>query len=142
MKDENLDYCKHIRSELEKYYNGEVYKCPECDEIIYISDINEFDKNYAAFTLPCGCTVEYLDDLEQMSLYDYLNDVLDIIYYVGNDREVRGVRLMVACGCPNVYIDTFRKTVELYCWTETATVDLDYDLCEEITEQFSQIYVC
>ena len=32
MKDENLDYCKHIRCELEKYYNGEVYRCPECDE--------------------------------------------------------------------------------------------------------------
>ena len=142
MKDENLDYCKHIRSELEKYYNGEVYKCPDCDELIHIPDTDELKETDEGFVLPCGCTIEDLNDLEQMSLYDYFDEVFDTIYYVGSDKEVRGVRLMVAYGGPNVYIDTFRKTVELYWWNEHATVDLYSDVCEEITEQFAQVYTC
>lgn len=142
MKDENLDYCKHIRRELEKYYNGEVYRCPECDELIHIPDMDELQETDEGFVLPCGCKIEDPDDLEQMSLYDYFDEVFDTIYYIGGDKEVRGVRLMVVCGGPNVYIDTFRKTVELYWWNEHATVDLHNDLCEEITEQFAQIYAC
>lgn len=143
MKDKNLDYCKHIRNELENYYNGEVYRCPECGEAIHIPDLGEVEGNDdEGFTLPCGCTIEDVDDLEQMSFYDYLDEVFDIIYYVGGDKEVRGVRLMVACGGPNVYIDTFHRTVELYWWSEHATLDLCGDLCDEITEQFAQIYAC
>lgn len=142
MNDENLNYCRHIRNELEKYYNGEVYRCPNCNEIIHISSADGLLTTTFGTSLPCDCVIEDADDLEQLSLYDYFNDVFDVVYYIGGDKEVRGVRLMVACGGPNVYIDTFRKTVELYWWTEYETVDLHSDLCEEITEQFAQIYVC
>lgn len=141
MNDKNLEYCEHIRDELENYYNGEVYKCPECDEIIHIPDTDELKEGDNSFILPCGCTIEDIDDLESMSLYDYFNDVYDIIYYVDGDKEVRGVRLMVACGGPNIYIDTFRNTIELYWWNEHASIDLYNDICEEITEQFAQQFM-
>ena len=140
MKNENLDYCKHIRSELEKYYNGETYRCSECNEIVHISNMSTLKETNKGYVLPCGCAIEDPYDLEQMCLYDYFNDVFDIIYYIGSEKEIRGVRLMVACGGPNIYIDTFRKTIELYWWTEYATVDLHSDLCEEITELFAQVY--
>lgn len=142
MTQENLEYCKHVRNELEQYYNGEVYKCPVCGEIIHIEDINKLNESNLGIILPCGCEVDDVENIEQLSLYDYFNDVFDIIYYIGSDKEVRGVRLMIACGGPNVFVDTFRKTVELYWWTETAAVDLFGELCEEITEQFAQVYVC
>ena len=142
MKNENLDYCKHIRSELEKHYNGEAYKCSECNEIVHIPNMNTLKETNKGYVLPCGCVIEDPYDLEQMSLYDYFNDVFDIVHYIGSEKEIRGVRLMVACGGPNIYIDTFRKTIELYWWTEYATVDLHSDLCDEITELFAQVYAC
>lgn len=141
MMQENLDYCKHIRSELEKYYNGEVYRCPECGDVIHIPDFDKLLSAKTGTTLPCGCSIEDINyDIEQLSLYDYFNDVFDIIYYIGGDKEVRGVRLMVACGGPNVYIDTYKYTVELYWWTESATANLGFEVCDAITEMFEEIY--
>lgn len=140
MNNENLDYCKHIRNELENYYNGEVYRCPQCGEKVHIPHTDELVEKNEGFTLPCGCVIEDIDDLEQMSFFDYFGEIFDTIYYIGSDKEVRGVRPMVTCGGPNIYIDTFHKAVELYWWSEHAAVDLHSDLCEEITEQFAQAF--
>ena len=37
----------------------------------------------------------------------------------------RGVRIMVAGGGPNVYVDTFSGEVEVYWWADSATYSLD-----------------
>lgn len=140
MTQENLSYCRNIRNELEKYYHGSIYKCPECGEIICIPDIDDLEEGDAGIKLTCGCIVDDINELEQLSLYDYFSDVFDIVYYIDTDKEVIGVRIMVACGGPNIYIDTYRKTVELYWWTEYAATDLRSDLCEEITSQFAEVY--
>ena len=142
MNDENLDYCINIRNKLEQCYRGEFYKCPDCGELINIPNINNIINSTSGLELSCGCHMDSIDDLEQQSLYDYFNDALDITYYISSYKEFRGVRIMVAYGAPNIYIDTYRREIELYNWTETAKVCLDSDLCDAIDEAFEEIYDC
>lgn len=83
------------------------------------------------------------DDFEQVSIYDYLSDVLDATYYTtGRNGEYKGVRLLLAYGGPNVYLDTYSRTLELYWWNESATVDLLPDEAEEVDAMWSELYDC
>ena len=66
-------------------------------------------------------------DLEQLGIWDFLTDVYDVEYRCGSDREFRSVRVMVACGGPNIYLDSASKDVELYWWNERAR----YPMSEE-----------
>lgn len=139
MKDDNFEHCKGIRDELERYYNGDVYKCPICGELGEMHEEENADGDIV-YVMECGCRTE--DEPEQLSLYDYLSDVYDIVYYVGSNKDVRGVRLMVACGGPNIFIDTFDREIQLYWWNESAKCSLDYDIANEITSLFEEIYNC
>lgn len=83
------------------------------------------------------------DEFEQVSIYDYLSDVLDATYYTtGRGGEYKGVRLLLAWGGPNVYLDTYFRTLELYWWTESATVDLLPDEVAEVDAMWSELYDC
>ena len=83
------------------------------------------------------------DDFEQVTIYDYLADVLDATYYTtGRDGEYLGVRLMLAWGGPNVFLDTYRRTLELYWWNEHATVDLLPNEADEVNAMWSELYNC
>ena len=58
---------------------------------------------------------------DMISGFDYISDVYDIQYILASDREtVLGARLMVACGGPNIWIDTQSRKVELYWWGDYA----------------------
>lgn len=137
MKNENYETCKRIADELREYYEGGAYICPECGEVIKI----DFDENGEAICPECGETISE-DWTDPVSLWDYFDDCLDIEYRIGGDRELRSVCIMVACGGPNIYIDTGNKKVELYWWTETASAPIDCDVCEAIEEIFEDIYSC
>lgn len=60
------------------------------------------------------------DTGEELTAWDYLEDVLDIVYSVGGDRKYRGARILIGYGGPNVWIDTNSYALEVY-WSETAT---------------------
>lgn len=139
MEYENLEYCTRVRETLEAYYRGEMYKCPICGNVIHIEDEKFQQDGLNGYILPNGCVVEDIEDLEQLSLYDYIGTkVYDTVYYLNSDKEIIGVRLMVGSS-PNIYIDTFRRTVELYWWNESATIDLYSDLCDEILSAYTEI---
>lgn len=143
--EENRNHLIHIRRELESIVNGEVYKCPECGKDICIESVDDLPKQDDKVTLPCGCLVdEYETDwLERKTIYDYLEDIYDEKCIIDkSDDSLYGVRIMVACGGPNIFIDTFRKTLELYWWNDTATIDLDSDICNEINNAYEEIYNC
>lgn len=81
------------------------------------------------------------DDFEPVTIYDYLSDVLDATYYTtGRNGEYMGVRLLLAYGGPNVYLDTYCRTLELYWWNESATVDLLPNEADEVDSMWSEMY--
>lgn len=135
--DENRDHCKRIAEELEAHTNGTVYRCPDCGEILELPD-DVGDK----YKCPhCG-TVSEVDELEQLSVWDYLEDALDIEYRIGSDKQYRSVCIMVACGGPNIYIDTASKSVELYWWGDRASYPISTDATDAVDEWAEELYQC
>ena len=136
---ENENRCESIALEIEAYAAGEVYRCPVCGEILYMAD-HTGDK----YKCPeCG-VVNNTDDFEQCSVWDYFADALNIEYYsTGRGPEdYTGVRIMIACGGPNIYVDTKRGKVELFWWNEYANFELWRSTCDAIDEAFSEMWAC
>lgn len=132
--EENRNHCKHIARETEAYAAGAVHRCPECDEEIRFPD-NVGDK----YRCPHCHNVADIDEYEQLSIWDYMSDILDIEYRCGSDKEYRSCKIMVACGGPNIYIDTDSALVKLYWWTEYAEYPLSYaarDAVDEWAEEY------
>lgn len=128
-EDENRTHCKHIAEKAEAYAAGDVHRCPECSTEIHFPD-NVGDK----FKCPHCHEVNDVDDWEQLSIWDYMNDILDIDFIVSRDREYRSCKICVAWGGPNIYIDTASAYVKLYWWTEYAEYPLSYAARDAIDE--------
>jgi predicted RNA-binding Zn-ribbon protein involved in translation (DUF1610 family) len=134
---ENREHCKHIAQDIERIADGGVYTCPECGEMVTMIETEDAD-GFTVYELSCGHTVEYEPD--NVTFYEYFSDVYDIEYRIGSDREYRSVKLMVACGGPNIYIDTSRRAVLLYWWTDSAEYPISYDAAEEIDCVFEEFF--
>lgn len=133
MTEENYEHCKNIADELESLVNGNFVNVDgECVEVQKDDDGNDF-------VLVDGEKVD-AGEYDTYTLYDYFNDVFDIRYTVDSDLDYSGVRLMVACGGPNIYIDTVQKKVLLYWWTDYVEYELASEVVEEIDAVFSEYY--
>lgn len=80
------------------------------------------------------------DDGEEMSLYDYLNDVLDWEFTIDSQREYKSAKIWVTLGGPNVWIDTAERAVKLAWGTDRAEYALSWDVCDEIDDIMREIY--
>lgn len=144
---ENREHCKSIADTLELYADGNGYKCPLCGELHpmteYEQSEHEDEAGFTRYTCPyCGGDIEE-SQLEAVSIYDYFDgDIYDIEYRIGSDRQYRSVSLMVTCGGPNIYIDTKRKAVLLYWWTDYAEYPLTSSTCEAIDQYFEELFNC
>lgn len=143
---ENREHCRRIAEDLEAYAAGNVYKCPECGQEHTWEQIeateHEDDCGWAVYTCP-DCGAENQEDAwEQLSLYDYFSDCLDIEYRCGSDREYRSASIMVACGGPNIYIDTAEKAVLLYWWTDRARYYLSSDAVDAVDDWAREYWEC
>lgn len=87
--------------------------CRECGEYV-----DEDDNGVCP-----GCGFEH----DIMDGNDYLSDALDIEYIVDRDLTYLGARVLVACGGPNIWINTRTKTVEGDWWGETARASYSED---------------
>ena len=147
MKNENFEYCKRIAEELELYTEGKAYKCPHCEELHSMEEYEETEHENEngdiCYTCPhCGEEIEE-SELEAVSIYDYFNrDIFDIEYRSNAEGEYRSVKIMIAYGGPNIYIDTSRKAVLLYWWSESAEYSLLSSTCNEIDNYFEELYNC
>lgn len=129
MKNENFEHCKSIAKELERVCAGGLFRCPECGELV--------EKGI------CKCGAEVNEETaEPVSLYEFFEDALDIEYICGSKKEYRSVRIMVACGGPNIYIDTAERAVKLYWWSERAEYMIDSEVCDEIDSIFEEYFNC
>lgn len=133
-EDENRATCRRIAQEIDAYADGGVYRCPDCGEILHLPD--DVGDRYRC---PHCETVNDVDDLEQLGIWDFLSDVFDVEYRCGSDREYRSVRVMVACGGPNIYLDSASKDVELYWWSERARYPMSYEAAEAL-DQWAEDY--
>lgn len=134
--DENREHCKRIALELEQWATGKMSRCPYCDEWHSFPD-DVGDK----FCCPDCHTVNDVHDWDVSGLWDYLDDILDINYLLESDRKtVRAVKILVAFGGPNIYIDTESKAVELYWWTDRASYPIDPDVVEALNEWAQELF--
>lgn len=135
---ENKAHCKAIADDLQDYADGLVYRCPECGELITV------DSDWSGVAYKCpGChTIHDGNDLEIQDMADYFDDCYDMAFTIGSDMQYRGVRLMVACGGPNIYVDTMTRQVELYWWSDSARYRITSDVVEAIDTYFEDYYIC
>jgi hypothetical protein len=137
--DENTAHCKHIADKLDEYVNGSVRRCPKCGE-----EVRREDWNYECFKCPeCGA-VSDPDDWEQLNVWDFLSDVYNVEFRTSGRGvdDLRSVQIMVACGGPNIYLDTASKDVELYWWSERAHWPMSYDAVTALDEWAAEYWGC
>ena len=138
---ENREHCARIARDVELYAYGNAFKCSHCDAVNHLDDIYQEDRENEYICPDCGEILDR-DDLENLTLYDYFADCLDVEYRCGSDRKYRSVCIMIACGGPNIYIDTASKNVELYWWTDRARYPLSYDAVEAVDEWAEEYWNC
>lgn len=134
---ENRNHCKRIAEELEAYAEGRVYRCPDCGE--------EFEMAEDAGEKYCcpNCRAVYETyDFEQLSIWDYMSDALDFRFLLDSNREVIAVKVLVAFGGPNIWVDTETRSVELYWWTDRASYPLSSDAIAALDEWAAEYFGC
>ena len=77
-----------------------------------MSDVTD-QVQHIANMLTNGFGDELNHDGEQMSAFDYLQDVLEIEYIVNSKKEYLGARLLVAFGGPNIWVDTAKALLRV-----------------------------
>lgn len=133
--DENWNHCRRIAEELESYIDGNVRRCPECGEIHY----RDWDEVGDVFRCPhCGSVADTWN-WETLGMWDFLDDVYDVEFRCSSRREFRSVRVMVACGGPNIYLDSGSRDVELYWWNERSRYPLS-DEAADALESWAEEY--
>lgn len=135
--EENRRHCESIASALDDIASGRLYICPECGEWTEAEE----DADGEIRCAHCGEIIDP-DNCEQVTMYDYFNDCFDIEYTINSEGEYKGVRVMITCGGPNIYVDTVRGSVNLYWWTDTASAPLWSDTIEAIDQDFEELYTC
>ena len=70
------------------------------------------------------------ENCEILSGFDYISDVggcLDVNWILDSNRELKGARLLVAFGGPNIWIDTVEQIVEGHWWGDSFTASYNRD---------------
>lgn len=135
---DNTAHCIAIANELDALASGGMIRCPECGEIVSLP----YEEGEGV-ELDCGCKVDIdnIDDLDEVSMHDYFeNNVYDIEYTISGDFDYRGARVMVACGGPNIFVNTNNKRVELYWGFGRAEAALSDRVVETIDAYFEDLH--
>ena len=109
--------CESIRDTLNAFYGGKVYDRETCEMVEMPEDFDEHCERYS--------------DLYEWLLCDNLGVKIttDI-----DGREMYGCEICVAWGGPNIYIDTNRRAVMGYWWTERWETPLSGEVCDMIDD--------
>ena len=139
-RDENTAHCKHIAEELDNYVNSNVRKCPDCGAEI----CRDWDDVGDLFKCPeCGAVGDP-DWWDVLSVWDFLSDVYNVEFRTNGKHtdDLRSVQIMVACGGPNIYLDTASRDVELYWWCDRARWPMSYDAVEALNDWAAEYWGC
>lgn len=163
-KTEHDEHCKSIAKRLDQIVNGELFTDQHGQEWTIYDNGEEFEEyitteyRYNAegltrceviATSEDGYTWTRDDDgeaveLEQMSLYDEFTDNIYNIEYRIADKysDPSSVQLMIACGGPNIYLDTKSGDVELYWWSESGRYPMSREVVDALDEFAVELYNC
>ncbi len=141
-KKENYEHCCRIIEDMEAYNDGCIYKYDGIEYDTREMELTENEEGEEGYMIDNEFVS--IDDMEQLSLWDYFDtdSIYDIKYTVDGRKEYCGVCLMIACGGPNIYIDTNSKCVELYWWGEDAKASMSSDLIAAIDAIWEEYYNC
>ena len=142
--DKNLEYVKEIADNLEKVASGDYFIW---NGNLYPIDTDDFSETEGCrydndmYIMPDG--EELCDnDVYPVGILEWLGDVYDVEYTIGSEKDYRGVRLMIACGGPNIYINTNSGDVELYWWGESARYSMSSDVVNYIDSIYEELFAC
>ena len=132
---EGRERCEAIAKELNAYAGGYIHKCPECGEVIEFPD-GVGDK----FKCPeCG-HIDDVEEFEELTIYDYFSDFLDIDYTVNRYKEYQSASICIGWGGPNIYIDTADAYVKLYWGSTREHYPIYYHTRDVIDEWAEELY--
>ena len=84
--------------------------------------------------------LENLIDADYEDIMEYFKDIYDTKYIINGDHSYFAVRVMVACGGPNIYINTWERCVQGYWWFDEASAKFSREACDAIDEFFQELY--
>lgn len=134
-REEGRERCERIAEEINAYHNGNMYRCPECGEIVEMT--NDVGDKFRCYH--CHETNE-VNDFEQLSIYDYLDDILDIDFTVNRYKEYQSCSICIGWGGPNIYIDTDDAYIKLYWGSTREQYPIRYETRDEIDEWAQEYY--
>ena len=102
----------------------------------------DFQKEFQKYVQSIADTLEAIKDNGFYEFEDendeegewYFEETYNIDYIWRFNYGLIGVRVMVACGGPNIWVDTFEKTVHGYWGGDEAIAYLTNDCCEKIED--------
>ena len=170
-KQEHDEHCKQIAERLDSIVNGELYHDSFGDEWtaeyepaygfeMFVTqewtrnDAGEVEKKTITLTTKDGETYTKSDDgetiddideyLHQVDLWDYFEGgIYNLEYRVpGRYDDPTSVQVMIACGGPNIYLDTKSGDVELYWWSESGRYPMRRETVDAIDEYMTELYNC
>lgn len=121
---DNFETCKSIANDLDNYLNGLMYRFD--GDTYYADDL----------------TQEQLEEAEQLGVFDYFSDLLDIKYICDSNREVEDVKILIAYGGPNIWINTESMAVELYWCNESAQCEISSEAADALREFAIELFNC
>lgn len=88
--------------------------------------------------------LEENEDGETQTAFDYLQDALDFNWILNSDRTLKGARILVAFGGPNIWIDTNKGIVEGYWWGDnfTSEYDTNSEFARDLDEALETVFNC
>ena len=100
----------------------------------------DFDNAHADWENKIDELRERIEETEENTLEKYFEDYLDLSYIINSSKEYESVRVWVALGGPNVYVDTDKGAVVLN-WDSTHKEHyIRFDTRDAIDEYFREIY--
>ena len=76
----------------------------------------------------------------QADAYEYFEDVYAVRYVIDQDLDYIGARILVACGGPNIWVDTCAQQIELFWGLTHETYRFGADAADVIDDMFSEYY--
>lgn len=101
----------------------------------YLNSIVEQAERDAEAGTPFGVN----DEGEEMTAYDWLEDVLDITYHVDGNGQYRGAEVLTCVGGPTAYLET-RHGVMTVSWDETVEEYMPLAFTEPLDEALRELW--